>query len=77
VAEVHGVETALTQLDAIDQELLRDFAPFHAVRADLLRRAGRSEAALKAYDEALAKISSQAERQWLKRQRSLVLMAGS
>ncbi|MDP9013740.1 MAG: sigma-70 family RNA polymerase sigma factor [Pseudomonadota bacterium] len=77
VAAVHGVETALTQLDAIDQELLRDFAPFHAVRADLLRRVGRSEAALKAYDEALAKISSQAERQWLMRQRTLVLMAGS
>ena len=38
VAEVHSVETALAQLEGMDGKLLRDFAPYHAVRADLLRR---------------------------------------
>jgi RNA polymerase sigma-70 factor, ECF subfamily len=73
VAEVHGVETALSQLESLDRELLRDFAAYHAVRADLLRRAGQHEAARRAYDEALATISSQAERQWLTQQRNLIL----
>jgi len=77
VSEVHGAEAALTQLDSIDQELLRNFAPYYAVRADLLRRAGCGEAALKAYDEALATISSQAERKWLTRQKRLVQAPGS
>jgi RNA polymerase sigma-70 factor (ECF subfamily) len=73
VAEVHGVETALSQLESMDREMLRDFAPYHAVRADLLRRGGHHEAARRAYDEALAAISSQAERQWLRQQRNLIL----
>jgi RNA polymerase sigma-70 factor (ECF subfamily) len=73
VAEVHGVEIALSQLESIDRELLRDFAPYHAVRADLLRRAGRGEAAHRAYDEALATISSPAERQWLTRHRDRIV----
>ena len=77
VAEVHGVQTALSQVESMDRELLRDFAPYHAVRADLLRRAGRREAAQRAYDEALATISSQAERQWLTRQRDLNLAPDS
>jgi RNA polymerase sigma-70 factor, ECF subfamily len=74
VAEVHGVESALSHLEAMDRELLRDFAPYHAVRADLLRRAGCSDEALRAYDAALAAISSPAERQWLTRQKSLVVV---
>ena len=72
VAEVQGVESALSEFDALDSGLLRDFAPYHAVRADLLRRAGRTRDAHRAYDEALSRIASDAERRWLTRQRSLV-----
>jgi RNA polymerase sigma-70 factor, ECF subfamily len=72
VAEVKGVETALSDLEALDRDLLRDFAPYHAVRADLLRRAGRGSAAREAYDAAIAKVSTGAEREWLTRQRDRV-----
>jgi RNA polymerase sigma-70 factor (ECF subfamily) len=72
VSEVHGAEAALPQLDAMDQEFLRDFAPYHAVRADILRRAGRSSAAREAYDAAITKVSAGAERDWLTRQRDRV-----
>jgi RNA polymerase sigma-70 factor (ECF subfamily) len=72
VAEVQGADVALSQLETMDRELLKDFAPFHAVRADLLRRAGYSDAARNAYDKALAHITSTAERLWLTRQRGLV-----
>jgi RNA polymerase sigma-70 factor (ECF subfamily) len=73
-AEVRGVESALCDLQELDQALFRDFAPYHAVRAELLRRAGRREAALQAYDEALAIIGSPAERHWLMRQKESLLM---
>ena len=72
VAEVKGVETALSDLEALDRNPLRDFAPYHAVRADLLRRAGRGSAAREAYDAAIAKVSTGAEREWLTRQRDRV-----
>jgi RNA polymerase sigma-70 factor, ECF subfamily len=73
VAEVRGVEVALCDLEELDRELFRDFGPYHAVRADLLRRAGRREASLQAYDEALAIVASPAERHWLMRQKNLAL----
>ena len=72
VAAVRGVEVALAEVESMNPEPLRDFAPYHAVRADLLRRAGRREAARRAYDEALVYISSPAERQWLTLQRNLI-----
>ena len=72
IAEIKGVETALSDLEALDRELLRDFAPYHAVRADLLRRAGRGSAAREAYSVAIAKVSTRAERDWLTQQRDLV-----
>lgn len=74
LAEVRDVQSALLELEALDGELPRDFAPYHAVRADLLRRAGHSLDARRAYDEALSLIASDAERAWLTRQRSLVLV---
>jgi len=73
VAEVHGIEAALSELESLDGGLLRHFAPYHAVRADLLRRLGRAADARCAYDEALLRTSTHAERKWLTRQRGLVL----
>ncbi len=69
VAEVNGAETALSELEALDRELLQDFAPYHAVHADLLRRTGRTRAAREAYAAAIARVSTGAEREWLNRQR--------
>jgi RNA polymerase sigma-70 factor (ECF subfamily) len=74
VAEVRGVESALLEFESLNAESLQDFAPYHAVRADLLRRTGRTRDAREAYDEALSRIASDAERRWLTRQRSLVLV---
>jgi RNA polymerase sigma-70 factor (ECF subfamily) len=65
VAEVRGVEIALSEVESMDRELLRNFASYHAVRADLLRRAGRSEAARRAYDEALATPDARNRRLWV------------
>ena len=70
VAEIKGVDTALTDLEHLDRDLLQDFAPYHAVRADLLRRAGRCNAAREAYDVAIAQVSTGTEREWLTRQKN-------
>jgi RNA polymerase sigma-70 factor (ECF subfamily) len=72
LAEVQGVETAMSDLEALDREPLLDFAPYHAVRADLLRRVGRGSAAREAYDAAIARVSTGAEREWLMRQKNRV-----
>lgn len=66
VAEVGGPEAALTLVDALD-------LPRHhllpAVRADLLRRLGRSAEAVAAYDQALALAGNEAEVAFLRRRR--------
>jgi RNA polymerase sigma-70 factor (ECF subfamily) len=70
VAEVMGVERALLELASLDAAPLQDFPPFHAVRADLLRRSNRLAEARDAYDAAIERIDSAAERGWLLRQRT-------
>jgi RNA polymerase sigma-70 factor, ECF subfamily len=45
---------------------------FHAVRADLLRRLGRTAEALDAYDSAIARAGNAAERTFLQRRRAEV-----
>ncbi|NOZ32994.1 MAG: hypothetical protein GXP01_07975 [Alphaproteobacteria bacterium] len=46
----HGPATGLTALEEMeDSEALRDYAPFHAARADSFRRAGEGSKARKAY----------------------------
>lgn len=68
VAQVEGPATglaALDDLDADDRERLDAFQPWHAVRADLLARCGRSAEALAAYDRAIALTASGAERRFL------------
>jgi len=65
VAEVHGVVQALQLVDAID---LPKYHLYHAVRADLLRRIGRTADAASAYRLALDHCGSKKERDFLTRQ---------
>ena len=67
VAEVDGPEVALALVDGLD---LGAYYLFHAVRADLLRRLGRAEEAVAAYDAALALTENAAERAFLERRRT-------
>jgi RNA polymerase sigma-70 factor (ECF subfamily) len=70
LAEVAGVALALAEIEALDDPGLDAFLPYHAARADLLRRAGRGVEAAAAYDRALALEPSPAERLWLDRRRA-------
>jgi RNA polymerase sigma-70 factor (ECF subfamily) len=69
VAEVDGPQTALALVDALD---LDHYYLFHSIRADLLRRLGRSEEAALAYDRAIARSDNAAEREFLARRRRLM-----
>jgi len=66
LAEVDGPDAALAILDDIE---LGDYHLFHAIRADLLRRAGRAEEAALAYEAALARTDNARERDFLERRR--------
>jgi RNA polymerase sigma-70 factor, ECF subfamily len=67
VAEVSGPAAALALVDGLD---LARHHLFHAVRADLLRRLGRSAGAAVAYDAAIALAGNAAERDFLRRRRA-------
>ncbi|MET7912298.1 sigma-70 family RNA polymerase sigma factor [Streptomyces avermitilis] len=67
VAETEGPQPALDLVDALD---LDGYHAFHAVRADLLRRLGRSTEAVRAYEAAIARTDSAAERGYLERSRA-------
>ncbi|MEV0465407.1 RNA polymerase sigma factor [Nocardia tengchongensis] len=69
LAEVHGPEAALGVLDGLD---LRDHYLFHAVRADLLRRLGRTAQAGQAYDAAIDLARNRAEREFLLDRRGIL-----
>jgi RNA polymerase sigma-70 factor, ECF subfamily len=64
VAEVEGADAALAILDGIE---LRDYYLLHAIRAGLLRRAGREAEAVLAYREAIARAENAVERSFLER----------
>ena len=66
VAELDGPDAGLAALDGVE---LDAYAPFHATRADLLRRAGRTEEAAAAYDAALERTTVDAERRFLSSRR--------
>ncbi len=66
VAEVHGVSAALDGVDSLD---LAGYHLFHATRADLLRRLGRHDEAVAAYDAALALVANATERRFLEQRR--------
>ncbi|PBC65888.1 RNA polymerase subunit sigma-24 [Streptomyces sp. Tue6028] len=66
VAETDGPAEALAIVDALD---LDDYHAHHAVRAELLRRLGRTAEAARAYEAAVALTTNDAERAHLERRR--------
>jgi RNA polymerase sigma-70 factor, ECF subfamily len=66
IAELDGPEVALA---LVDQLPLGGYHAWHAARADLLRRLGRSTEAKLAYDAAVAATQNSAERAYLTRRR--------
>jgi RNA polymerase sigma-70 factor (ECF subfamily) len=69
VAEVEGPHAALRLLDDLD---LDGYHLFHAIRADLLRRLGRTTEAALAYEAAIAHTENTTERDFLRRSRHAV-----
>ena len=63
IGEVQGPAAALALVDGLD---LDNYYPFHAARADLLRRLGRSAEAAVAYERAAAMAPTDAERDFLR-----------
>jgi len=64
IGEVQGPTAALALVDELD---LDNYHPFHATRADLLRRLGRHSEAAATYERAAALAPTDAERDFLKR----------
>lgn len=68
VSRTEGPELGLALLDRLGEDgSLDDYQPFHAARADLLRRAGQVEAAIVAYEVAIAAAPNQVARDYLSR----------
>ncbi|HWC24333.1 MAG TPA: sigma-70 family RNA polymerase sigma factor [Flexivirga sp.] len=68
VAELDGPDVALGEIDRLAGEL-DGYHAFHAARADLLRRLGRSGDSRAAYDRAIVLAGNPAERAYLSRRR--------
>jgi RNA polymerase sigma-70 factor (ECF subfamily) len=66
LAEVEGPDAALALVDALD---LGSYYLYHAIRADLLRRLGRSADAARAYDAGIARAGNATEREFLRARR--------
>ncbi|HWJ84247.1 MAG TPA: tetratricopeptide repeat protein, partial [Cellulomonas sp.] len=66
VAELDGPQVALALVDALP---LDGYHAFHATRADLLRRLGRTDEARAAYDRAIELAGNTAETAYLVRRR--------
>jgi RNA polymerase sigma-70 factor, ECF subfamily len=70
VAFADGPEAGLELLEALDVDRRLDrYQPLHAARAELLRRAGRTQEAQAAYERAIALSANEAERAELRRRR--------
>ncbi|GAA2500327.1 RNA polymerase subunit sigma-24 [Winogradskya humida] len=68
VAELDGPDVALATVDRLAARLA-DYHAFHATRADLLRRLGRSQESRAAYDKAIELAGNTAETAYLTRRR--------
>ncbi len=68
IAELDGPEVALAAIDRVEDRLA-GYHAFHATRADLLRRLGRSRESRAAYDKAIELAGNTAETAYLTRRR--------
>jgi RNA polymerase sigma-70 factor (ECF subfamily) len=68
VAELDGPQVALAALDRLEDKLA-GYHAYHATRADLLRRQGRSQESRAAYDKAIQLAGNTAEIAYLTRRR--------
>jgi RNA polymerase sigma-70 factor, ECF subfamily len=68
VAEHRGPDVALA-LDTVDHDAVDAYQPFHAARADLLARTGRTAEAITAYDRAIELTTNPAEHRFFAQQR--------
>jgi RNA polymerase sigma-70 factor (ECF subfamily) len=68
VAELDGPEVALAAVDRLEDRLA-GYHAYHATRADLLRRLGRSQQSRAAYDQAIELAGNTAETAYLTRRR--------
>ena len=68
VAELDGPEVALATVDRLE-DALAGYHAYHAARADLLRRLGRSQESREAYDRAIDLAGNTAETAYLTRRR--------
>jgi len=66
LAEVASPDAALAEVAALDEERMEAYLPYHAVKADLLRRTGETALAAEAYAAALALAPPVAEAAWLR-----------
>jgi RNA polymerase sigma-70 factor (ECF subfamily) len=76
VAELEGPVAGLAALDALDVTVLEDYQPYYATRADLLARAGHRDAALDAYDRAIALTTNATEQRFLEARRAESAVSG-
>jgi RNA polymerase sigma factor (sigma-70 family) len=72
LAEAEGAQAGIAVLNTLSVELA-DYQPFHATRAELLGRTGQVEAALAAYDQAIALAPSSADARFLGQRRARLL----
>jgi RNA polymerase sigma-70 factor, ECF subfamily len=63
IGELHGAAAALALVDELE---LESYHPYHATRADLLRRLGRGAEAATAYERAAELAPTEAERSFLR-----------
>jgi RNA polymerase sigma-70 factor, ECF subfamily len=69
--EVFGPDAALTVIEGLAPQL-GDYYLLHAIQAELLRRSGRNQEALDAYDAAVALVSNRTEAAFLAKARRAV-----
>jgi RNA polymerase sigma-70 factor, ECF subfamily len=74
VAEVQGPAAALAIVDGLD---LDGYYLLHSIRADLLRRLGRTAEAARACEAAIARTDNAAEQDFLRRTLRAVTTAGA
>jgi RNA polymerase sigma-70 factor (ECF subfamily) len=75
VAELDGPEVALAAVDRLEPALA-GYHAYHATRADLLRRTGRTQEARAAYDRAIELAGNTAETAYLTRRRDQLAQTG-